>query len=187
MTKYLDEYNPNTQNVNNRVQADADKLKFNNIQSCVAVVLQPVGGGPMTGVHLSTITTYSSHELKQAMKELKQKAGSGTFDAFVVSMWSHHATTPLKAALKKLARAVYSVDIPPSGNSADVDVKFEMKSGRIGVYVRQHVTLLKSSGGGAIVKPGFALATPMPGKPMYMTDKDDEAKQWMAVDFRLLA
>ena len=36
-------------------------------------------------LHMSTITTYSPHELKQAMKGLKETAGSGTFDAFVMA------------------------------------------------------------------------------------------------------
>jgi hypothetical protein len=186
MTKYLDEYDTNARHLSNKVQSDPRKLKFNNIQSCIAVVLLPVGGGTLTGVHLTTITTNSKAELTRVMGELRAAVGPGACDAYVVSTWSNHASTDLKKELKKIARTLYGCDVPApaGGGAADVDVKFELAGGRMTAYVRQHVVTLRAAGGGAIVNPNYNRATAAPGKPMYLTDRDDPNKQWMAASFR---
>ena len=43
---------------------------------------------------------------------------------------------------------------------------------------------IKDAAGRSTPKPGFNPATALPGKPMYMTDRDD--KPWMAVTFHQL-
>src|SRR5512147_3255473 len=121
MTKYLDEYNPKAAGVNFRVQSDNRKLKFNNIQSCMAVVLLPVGGATMVGVHITTATSNSAEELTTVTRELR--AAAGACDAYLVANYTtFHARTGLGKALKKLARKVYVCDLPPASdtlNAAD--------------------------------------------------------------------
>ena len=183
MTKYLDEYGPNARGVNRRVQSDAGKLKFNNIQSCIAVVLAPVGGQTMVGVHFTTATTSNLGELQRAIGELGAAAGDGVCDAYLVATFGHHAGTPLVKELKKVARAVYLCDVAPdAARSADVDVKFELQDGRLTAFVRHHAVALKDAAGKLIPKPNWNAATALPGKPRNLTDRDD--KPWMAVAFK---
>lgn len=133
MTKYLDEYNPGAKGLNYQAQADAGKLKFNNIRSCIAVVLVPSGGNTMAGVHLTTATTKNMTELQSAMADLTGAAGPGPHDAYLVAAFGYHAGTPLVKALRKVARNVYLCDVTPDkddpAHEADVDVKFEAKGG----------------------------------------------------------
>jgi hypothetical protein len=67
---------------------------------------------------------------------------------------------------------------------ADVDVKVELHGGQVIAYVRKHAVIIKDAAGRSTPKPGFNPATALPGKPMYMTDRDD--KPWMAVTFHQL-
>ena len=187
MTQYLDEYDPKAKSVAKKVQSDVQKLKFNNIQSCIAVVLVPVGRQIMVGVHLTTSTTTNKAELKSVMEELRQAAGAGPCDAYLVSAWAYHAGTDLAKELKKLARAVYLCDVPAKSAadaSADVDVKVQLAGSRLQAYVRLHAVNLKDASGRAIVNPDWNRATALPGKPQNLTDRD--AKPWMAVAFRPL-
>ena len=57
MTAYLDESNPNSRSPNYRVQSDPQELKYNNIQSCIAVAMYPSATNQLVGVHLTTATT----------------------------------------------------------------------------------------------------------------------------------
>jgi hypothetical protein len=187
MTRYLDEYNPRSRDVSTKVQSDPNKLKFNNIQSCIAVVLVPAGGGRMVGVHLTTITTFDTQELKGVMNELKAAVGPGACDAYLLAAYTNHDHSDLGPSLKKLARTVWLCDVPVVGGKnqgADVDVKVELHGGQVIAYVRKHAVIIKDAAGRSTPKPGFNPATALPGKPMYMTDRDD--KPWMAVTFHQL-
>jgi hypothetical protein len=187
MTKYLDEYNPKAAGVNFRVQSDDRKLKFNNIQSCMAVVLLPVGGHTMVGVHITTATSKSAEELTTVVKELRAAVGPGPCDAYLVANYTtFHARTGLGKALKKLARKVYVCDLPPSSdtvNAADADVKVELSGGVMAAYVRRHAVFVTDASNRRIKKPN-AVPGAVPGKPSYLTDRDD--KPWMPVPFQPL-
>ncbi|HEY6337305.1 MAG TPA: hypothetical protein VIW68_02315 [Candidatus Sulfotelmatobacter sp.] len=195
MTKYLDEYDYKSRYSNRRVQSDDKKLKFNNIQSCVAVFLVPVGKQMMIGIHLTTFHTESNAELQTAMQELKTAAGTGPFDGYLVCQWgTFHSKTELKNELKKLARALYLCDVPIKGlnpatrvtnTAADVDVKVEFLGSVIQAYVRPHVVMLKDAARAAIPKPGYDAKTALPGQGAYQTDRD--SKPWTAISFRPLA
>lgn len=186
MTKYLDEYSTARGLLAAKVQSDTRKLKFNNIHSCVAVTLLPAGGNTMTGVHLTTANTGDRAILARVMQELRNAVGAGPCDAYLVSHWSWHSATQLAKELKKIARALYLCDVPVKGDSdaAQVDVKFELTGGRMVAYVRDHAVFLKDARGGVTVNPRYNRATAAPGKPMYLTDRDD--KPWQAVAFRKL-
>lgn len=185
MTKYLDEYNPNARAINNRVQSDVRKLKFNNIQSCIAVVLVPVGAQKLVGVHLTTISAGSAAETQTVMRELAAAVGGGACDAYLVATFAHYARTGLPKELKKLARTVSLCDVPGVGagpGGADVDVKVELNGGRLLAYVRPHAVPLTDERGRNIPNPNRNAATAEAGKPWNLTDRDD--KPWMAVAFR---
>ena len=187
MTRYLDEYIPGSRQLSRKVQSDAHKLKFNNIQSCIAVVLVPAGGTTMVGVHLTTMSTFNKAELAGVMNELKTAAGAGACDAYLIAAYTNHDHSDLGPALKKLAKTVWLCDVPAVSKTnagADVDVKVELHGGQVTAHVRTHAVALKDSTGGARQKPGFDRTTALPGKPSYMTDRDD--KPWMAVSFRRL-
>lgn len=185
MTKYLDEYQPNTRIISKQVQSDAHKLKFNNIQSCVAIVLLPASRRTLVGVHLTTWTTNKPNELAGVMQELAAAVGGEACDAYLVTTYGHHSQTQLRAQLKGIARSIYLCDVPPtSSKAADVDVKVELNGGRLTAYVRNHAVFQKDTAGAAIPNPHYDRATALPGKPAYLTDRDD--KPWMAVAFRPL-
>ena len=191
MTKYLDEYNPTARGINYHAQADSGKLKFNNIRSCIAVVLLPVGGQTMVGVHLTNKSTKDLGELKSAIAELAALVGTAKCDAYLVATFGYHAGTQLVKELKKCARAVYLCDVTPDRNDvaqeADVDVKFEVSGGRIVAYVRQHALFIETKADGTkgrTMKPTWSTATDIPGKPRFLTDRD--AKPWMPVAFKKL-
>ena len=191
MTSYLDEYIPNSRQVSRQVQSDTRKLKFNNIQSCLALMLLPAGGQRMVGVHLSISTTGKPEEIKQVVGELRTAVGGGTCDAYIVANYTEfHARTGLGKALKKLARKVYVCDLPAASdtnNSADADVKIELSNGVIAAYVRRHAVGLKDPAqpSSFLRKPNAKIgAGAVPGKPTYRTDRDD--KPWMPIPFQPL-
>ena len=190
MPAYLDEYNPNSKSASNRVQSDTRKLKFNNIRSCLALVLLPAAGQKLVGVHLTTSSTvFHPEEIDAAMKELRTELGSGPCDAYIIANYTRwHARTGLAKAVKKLAKRVYVCDVPEVDHTgeADVDVKVELTGGLIRAYVRRHAVILKDKGGLQISKPNaaVALALAVPGKPTKLTDRDD--KPWMPVPFQPL-
>jgi hypothetical protein len=191
MTKYLDEYIPNTKQVARQVQSDTRKLKFNNIQSCMALVLLPAGGQKLVGVHLTTGTTTKPHEIDSAIKDLRAEVGGGVCDAYIVANYTEfHARTGLGKALKKLVRKVYVCDLPAAtdtNKSADADVKVELSNGVISAYVRRHAVALPDPANprGFLRKPN-AVTGPgaVPGKPTNLTDRDQ--KPWMPVPFQPL-
>jgi hypothetical protein len=77
MTKYLDEYGEKSKSLNKRAQSDTQKLKFNNVSSCVAIVLVTVGQQMMTGIHLTIRETNDKAKLLAALKDLQSAAGAG--------------------------------------------------------------------------------------------------------------
>jgi hypothetical protein len=191
VTSYLDEYIPNTKQVSRQVQTDTRKLKFNNIQSCLALMLLPAGGQQMVGVHLSIATTNKPDEIKQVVGELRAAVGNTTCDAYIVANYTEfHARTGLGKALKKLARKVYVCDLPAASDkdkSADADVKIELSNGVIAAYVRRHAIGLKDPANphAFLRKPNAKIgAGAVPGKPTYLTDRDQ--KPWMPVPFQPL-
>lgn len=188
MTKYLDEYSETSKSPNKRAQSDNRKLKFNNVQSCVAIVLVPLGQQTMAGIHLTIRETKDKAKLAGSLQELQGVAGAGPFDAYVVSAWeAYHSQTDLGKALKELARAVYICDVPEQivGKGADVDVKVELVSGpRLQTYVRPHAVMVKDAAGRYIANPSYDKATALPGKSSWLTDRD--SKPWMAIAFRPL-
>jgi len=188
MTKYLNEYNTATNAIwaAHKVQSDNRKLKFNNIKSCIAVVLVPNGAATMVGVHL-TKGNLNPADMTRVMQELQAAAGTTACDAYLVSAWSHYEGSNLKKELKKITRSIQLCDLPKkSSNDADVDVKFELAGTRVMAYVREHVLPLKGPGGAQVPNPNYSKATAAPGKPNYLTDRDDAGKQWMSVSFRPL-
>ena len=191
MTKYLDEYIPNTKQAARKVQSDTRKLKFNNIQSCMALVLLPAGAQKLVGVHLTTGTTTKPDEIDSAMKDLRAEVGTATCDAYIVANYTaFHARTTLGKSLKKLARKVYVCDLPAvsdTNNSADADVKVELTNGVIAAYVRRHAVALPDPANprGFLRKPNAVIgAGAVPGKPTNQTDRDQ--KPWMPVPFQPL-
>lgn len=189
MTAYLDEYKPGSKSPERRVQSDTRKLKFNNIRSCLALVLLPADGQKLVGVHLTTASTvFHPEEIDIAMKELRAELGGGSCDAYIVANYTQwHARTDLAKALKKLARRVYVCDVPAADGSgeADVDVKVELSGAVLRAYVRRHAVALKDKSGRFIPKPNVkAGGAAVPGKPTVLTDRDD--KPWMPVAFQPL-
>jgi hypothetical protein len=187
VTKYLDEYNPTGRQASTKVQSDAHKLKFNNIQSCIAVVLVPDGAQTMVGVHLTTMSTFNKTELQGLMNELKTAVGPGACDAYLIAAYTNHSGADLTKELKKFARCVSLCDVPgvsATDTGADIDVKVELHGTKISAFVRRHAVNIKDAAGRVTQKPNYNRATARPGQPMYITDRDD--KPWMAVGFRPL-
>jgi hypothetical protein len=171
MTKYLDEYNPTARGINYHAQADSGKLKFNNIRSCIAVVLVPVGSQTMVGVHLTNKSTKDLGELKSAIAELAARR--------------HCKVRRVPCGDVRLPRG----DAAREGTEevADVDVKFEVSGGRMVAYVRQHALFIETKADGTkgrTMKPTWSTATDIPGKPRFLTDRD--AKPWITVTFKKL-
>ncbi len=189
MTAYLDEYNPNSRSPNYRVQSDPQELKYNNIQSCIAVAMYPSENNQLVGVHLTTATTGNRTEMKTVRDELRQALGKvQTCTAYLVANYqTHHASTTLKRELSKIAGSVLVCNVTAvsaKDTSADVDVKIELMGGQPKCYVRSHAPFMSPAGGvGRIPKPrpeaGWASWTP--GKPK--TELDKTGRPWMVVDF----
>jgi len=185
MTAYLDEYNPNANRPNCRVQSDPARLKYNNIQSCIAVALHPGPNGDLVGVHLTTLTTGNLRELQTACQELSERLGAArNCNAYLVANYkTYHAGTRLKKELKKLAKNIYVCNVSqvsPTNTAADVDVKIELVGNRPRCYVRLHAPLLRNSQNQVQQKqqpPGGW----RPGQPRSKLDTAE--REWMVVDF----
>ena len=189
MTAYLDEYNPNSQYANFRVQSDPRKLSYNNIQSCIAVALWPSQNRELVGVHLTTAIT-NNEELKRVTAELNQKKGRAQCDAYLVGAYSankYDTETRLKRQLKQIVRTVWVCDVPKVGGidgrnkAANIDVKIELVNGLPKAYVRFHAEFKTDASGARIPVPKPQGDWP-PGQPRNELDKD--GKPWMAVDFK---
>jgi hypothetical protein len=193
MTKYLNEYVPGTRQVDRQVQSDYDKLKFNNILSCMALVLVPDGGHTMTGVHLTVASTMQGKEdeLKQVLGELKAAAGAPPLDAYITCCWGNYKASGLVKGLKKFCRAIYLCDIPqygrstPGNDSANADVKVHLLGGKAQAYIRQHAENLRNpDGGGFMQRPDYDRRNWKPGKPVNLTDRD--TRPWSPIAFTRL-
>jgi len=188
MTKYLDEYIPNSKQKSRQVQSDGEKLKFLNVLSCAAIVVVPVGSTTMTGVHLSITTSKDTKEgkaeLKQVLGELQVAAGAGPLDAYIICSWGFHRQGGLGKGLKKIARAVYLCDVPIDKVDANVDVMVKMLGTRLQASLRQKAEKVLDERGQAKMKPGYNYKTAEPGKPGWETDSD--SKPWSPVPFTRL-
>lgn len=186
MTAYLDEYNPNSRGLNFRVQSDRQTLKYNNIQSCIAVAIYPSSNGQLVGVHLTTATTGNAAEMKTVRDELLAAMGrANNSRAYLVANFkTHHANTTLKRELSKIVSQVLVCNITPvsgTNTSADVDVKIELVGNTPKCYVRTHATFMAPPGGaGRIAKPQPAAGW-APGQPRAQRDK--AGREWSVVDF----
>jgi len=188
MTKYLDEYVPGSKQRNRQVQSDDEKLKFMNVLSCAALVVVPVGGKTMTGVHVSVKQGKEADEnLKERelmLRDLRKAAGSGQLDAYIVCAWDFYKDGSLGKDLKKLARHVYLCDIPKAKLDANVDVMMKMVGERLQASVREKAEKILDANKQIKIKPGYDRKTHEPGKPYWETDKD--SKPWMPVPFTRL-
>jgi hypothetical protein len=183
---HVNEYNPNSSNAVYGVQTDPQKLKFNNVKSCIAVGIVPRGGNQLIGVHFTVLSTQNDSEMDGALTKVRSLLGGSKADVFLVAAWSHHATTNLLKKLKKFASTVSLCDVAPnSASEADVDVKMEMNSSGILISVREHALIIKGTDGNRIPKakyatPGsFTKTDGAAGKTMFQTDRD--SKPWMRV------
>ena len=187
MTAYLDEYNPNSTRPNYRVQSDPQELKYNNIQSCIAVAIYPSATRQLVGVHLTTATTTNPNEMKKVREELRQALGNvQRCNAYLVANYrTHHAKTTLKRELSKIVSSVLVCDVSPVGGQntgADIDVKIKLRDdGQPRCYVRSHAPFMTPPGGvGHVVKQEPAGGW-KPGQPHSQLDKT--GREWMVVDF----
>jgi hypothetical protein len=181
MTAYLDEYQPGSRRAENGVQSDMRCLKFNNIQSCIAVVLVPGNKNRLIGVHLSTITTSRPAETKTVRAELLDELGKATNSAvyLVANYKTHHAASTLKKELQKITKSIFLCNISPvsqKDTSADVDVKMELVGQQVRCYVRLHAPHIHPQ----VAKPKPAGGW-IPGQPR--TERDKEGRDWQVVDF----
>ena len=141
MTAYLDEYNPNARGQNYHVQSDPQKLKYYNIQSCIAVAMYPSAAGYLVGVHLTEGTSHSSSEMKSVRDELRAALGNvRKCTAYLVANYrEYHATSRLKRDLKKIAASVMLCHVTGGPDkAADIDVKIEVNATLVLCSVRSH-------------------------------------------------
>ena len=192
MTKHVNEYDPNATGgikSTNMVQTDSMKLKFNNIQSCIAVGFVPSTGTMMTGVHFTTLSTGDDAELAAAMNTIKNLNTGVQLDAYLVASYSaHHSRTNLVKKLKKICRSIYLCDIPPNAaGGANLDVKMERTGNGVRIYIREHAVFLTDADGRNKVKPKYAGAAVnqmemlKSGKTIYQKDRDQ--KPWTPAPF----
>lgn len=180
MTAYLDEYNPNSRRVNCRVQADAASLKYNNIQSCIAVAIYPSATRQLVGVHLTTATTQNVAEMKTARDELKQALGKVAHcKAYLVANYTtHHAHTTLKRELLKIVSDVFICDVTPvvGRDGANIDVKIELQNNQPKCSIRKKAELRVPLVRKPVPAGGWA-----PGQPT--TKRDKGGHDWVTVVF----
>lgn len=190
MTKYINEFNPNSRQENNGVQEGLVKLKFNNIQSCIAVGIVPEDNSKMIGVHLTQASTHSKLELKEAISRIKGMGGNKKCSVYLVASYSNHRDSYLLQLLKdKLTKNIYLCDLTADvrGN-ANIDVKMIKTGNRISTYIRIHAENIKDDSGHFIYKAGLAALTKQerkarnPGKSDWVTDRD--SKPWSPAIFR---
>jgi hypothetical protein len=188
MTAYLDEYNPNSTSQNFRVQSDPQELKYNNIQSCIAVAIYPSATQQLVGVHLTTATTTNPKEMKIVRDELRQALGNvQRCNAYLVGNYrTHHTNTTLKRELSKIkiVSSVLVCDVSPVGGqntSADIDVKIKLQGVQPRCYVRSHAPFITPPGGVGRVDKQKPEGGWKPGQPRSQVDKT--GREWMVVDF----
>jgi hypothetical protein len=186
MTAYLDEYNPGARSPNFRVQSDPNKLRYNNIRSCIAVAVYPSHNNHLVGVHLTTATTGNVAEMKTVRDELRaQIGGSPAANAYLVANYTgHHAGTTLKRELLKIVQSVFLCDVSPiseQDTSAMVDVKMQLVAGRLIGYVRAHAEFQTNPEGQRIPK-NEPQGGWLPGQPRMQMNKT--GLDWQPVDFQ---
>lgn len=187
MTAHVNEYNPNARSAANGVQTDPQKLKFNNIQSCIAVIVVPRTGTQLIGVHFTTISTGTSPaEMDAAFTAIRSLLGRTACDVYLVAAWRHHATTELLRKLKKFASAIYLCDVAEDGaGAANVDVKVDLNGGSALIAIRSHTVFLKDAANQRILKPAFAGGGAVPagflqaGHSIHQNDRG--AKPWTRI------
>lgn len=170
MTAYLDEYNPGARGQNFRVQSDPRKLKYYNIQSCIAVAMYPSAAGQLVGVHLTDGTTHSSSEMKSVRDELRAVLGKvRNCKAYLVANYTQfHAASRLRRDLKKIAASVMLCQVTGAlgpDKAADIDVKIELVSTRVLCYVRSHAPFATHPGTPTPVDADEPPGGFLPGQP----------------------
>lgn len=195
MTVHVNEFNPSNSAAMYGVQTDPRKLKFNNIQSCIAVVLcvyNKVKVGIPTiktliGVHINTFNLGKGEaELKIAVARLKQHRTDEPFDIYLVGPYdTHYAASNLAKKLKSLnPREIKLANLPVNaGKAADQDIKVEAMGANLQISQRDCVKIehgvLKdkydpTKGGVAITKEQLAA-----GKHKNVNDK--ALKPWASI------
>jgi hypothetical protein len=199
MSVHVNEYDPRSKNQTRGIQTDPYKLKFNNIQSCIAVVLCVFDNdghraptiNRLIGVHINTSNLGNNEmELNIALSQLKQD-GDTLIDIYLVGPYDDkYAGTRLAEKLKYLdPRSIKLFNLTPirAGWGANQDVKVEANGDTLNVYYRDCVKvnqdLIKdrynpNKGGVKYTNADLAV-----GRHKYVNDRDQ--KPWkLAIAFR---
>lgn len=195
MSAHVNEFIPHSRKAPNGVQIDPHKLKFNNIRSCIAVVLcvysnAKVGPSTITnliGVHVNTTNMGNGEaELKTAVDRLKQLPNRDKFDVYLVGPYdAYYASTKLAKRLESLnPREIKLANLAvTASNEALQDIKFEAAGATLRIYQRDCVKIdykvLKDKYDPN--KGGTALTTAQSdaGKSKYVNDAGD--KPWVLI------
>ena len=165
MPKHVNEYDPRPSNSQQtrRIQEDFFKLKFNNIQSCIAVCLCVYAGAPiggqrggggawsytvpsrvtkLIGIHFNTINLMQNEaEIDIAIQHLGAMH-KPRFDVYMVGPYNrNYATSNLAAKLRGLGAEhvyVFNVNYRQTSEGADIDVKMENAGTHLNVFYRDH-------------------------------------------------
>jgi hypothetical protein len=199
MSAHVNEYDPRSKNQTRGVQTYPYKLKFNNIQSCIAVVVCVYDNNPhsaptvdrLIGVHINTSNFGNNEmELNIALSQLKQDDDT-LLDIYLVGPYDDkYAGTRLAEKLKYLKpRSIKLFNLPliRVGYGANQDVKVESAGATVQVYYRDCVKYDQNNikanynpnkGGTAFTNADLAV-----GRHKYVNDRDQ--KPWkLAISFR---
>lgn len=186
MSIYLNEYNPNSKSPANSVTAESQKIRFNNIQTCVGVVVHDFGRGRMIGVHLTTMSTFNKDEMAGVVNKINALTGNTKNKIYLVYASRHQVKSHLLSSLRPIASQLLGCQIETSEKlGADVDVNVKLENGAVGIWLREHADISKDASGKAMIKDKYAgnkeltSAALAKGKHVYQTDK--EGKPWMQV------
>ena len=197
---HVNEYDPMSRDQTRGIQTDPRKLKFNNIQSCIAVVLCVYNTGTglpvinrLIGAHINTINLDNNElELNIAISQLKQAANT-VLDIYLVGPYdAQYATSRLRGKLMYLnPRSMKLLNFSPviAGSGANKDVKVEVAGAGVNIYYRDCVVwdrnTLKDKYNPALGNPSFGMTDLNQGHHSYVNDK--ALKPWQpATIFRVL-
>ena len=200
MSAHVNEFSANHRLAVNGVQTDARKLKFNNIQSCIACVLCVYNGASkasgikhLMGVHLNTGNfTNNGLEVNIAMAMLKQPKGT-VLDVYLVGPYElRYAATGLLSKLGYLKPQQIKLGnfTPAEGkDTANKDVKFEVMGNDVAVYQRDCVKIdhTQTKPKYDVAKGGtkFTMQDAQAGRQSKPNDKAD--KPWVRINnFQML-
>ncbi len=184
-TKYVNEFDPKSKNPLKGIQEAESKLKFNNIQSCIAVGIAAAENNFLTGIHLTSGTTHVSHELSHTIQQIKQKNYNKKLcKIYLVAAYeTFHSQTQLVKQLKQISDQIFLCNIHVQNrDGANIDVKMQRGGSNVNVFVREHVVFLKDNANGVIPKniSNQERSTRIAqGRNIYETDRD--SKPWQQV------